>query len=188
MFRHRCYTISCLIPLLSGAASLYALNTANLRALETILCVLSMIDGEEGRCLAMATKPNKNLNSSRFDRGGAYGLLQDTLPSRVQATPIELVHESTSCIYKVKAPLITVCRFRASLPVCRYSNRHKRGFSFQHRLLRLTWGNPSEPCRAPCAWRKHDRWIISDSSQKVYFSKNSRLNSQHSRDALVRQP
>lgn len=105
MFRHRFCIISCPIPLLLGAASLYALNTANLRALETILCVLSMIGGEERRCLAMATKPNKNLNSSRFDRGGAYGRLQDTLSSRVHATPIELVRESTSCIYKVKAPL-----------------------------------------------------------------------------------
>jgi hypothetical protein len=48
---------------LAGAALLYALNTVNLRAVKTIHFALSMIGSEEGRCLAIATKPNKNLNS-----------------------------------------------------------------------------------------------------------------------------
>jgi len=47
-----------------GAASLYPLNTASLRVIETVLFAVSMIGGEEAGCLAMATKPNKNLNSS----------------------------------------------------------------------------------------------------------------------------
>ena len=157
-------------PLLPGATSLYALNTANLRALETILCALSMIGGE-GRCLARATKPNKNLNSSHFDRGGVYGLLLDTLPSRVQVSLIELVRKSTSCIYRVKPPLITVCRFRAFLPVCRHCTRYKRASPFN---IGYIWalldvgGIPLSRTGPPCSWEKHDRWIVS-SSQRDYF-------------------
>lgn len=120
---------SCPIPILAGVALLYALNAANPWAIDTILFAPNMIGSEEGCCLAMATKPNKNLNSSCLD-----------LWRRVWCTRCPTMSNQPDQIHQqVNLGLSTKEKRRSSLFVvlgyqCRNSTRSKRGFFFQHRL------------------------------------------------------
>lgn len=117
------------VPLLPGATPPYALNTVNLQALETILCAFSMIGGEEGRCLAIATTPNKNLNSF------SPWLWRRTWPTSKHVAQScssnpDRTRPRVNLVLQVKAPLITVCRLGYPCKCADITS----DFSFQRRL------------------------------------------------------
>ena len=120
-----------------------------------------MIGGEEGGCLAVAAKPNKNLNSSYPDRGDACDTLQlDKLPSHVQQLYSNSPTSQPRAIYRVMALLITTCRFRVLLPECVITPDTSEA---SHRVYLPgapdMWGSPSESCEVTIACQRKRRTI-----------------------------